>query len=257
MIIDAHVHITENGRWFDTDQDASLDGLLKQMANSDVDRAILLPIAPYISNEFIGRVCREHPDKLAGFASVNPNDKNAVDTLEKDVLKYNLRGLKLHPRLQNFRPDDPLCFPIYKKATELGIPILFDTLLNKPTLLKNQVPLLYDEIAKTVPETPIILAHFGGFRFLDALAVAKANPNIYFDISVTLKYFYQTPYQEQLKFVLEEVGYQRLIYGSDYPERDIQSHYLKISEILRVFGIENQDRDKIFSENILKIIKNK
>jgi len=226
MIIDAHVHVTENGKWFDTDYDASVEGLVKSLEESKIAKAVVLPIAPFISNEFVAKICNEYPDKLIGFASVNPLDSDAVKKLEEDIIKYDLKGLKLHPRLQNFKPNNSIYFPIYKKAEELGIPILFDTFLNKPTLLKDQIPLLYDEIARIIPDTPIIMAHFGGFKFLEALAVANANKNIYFDISGTLEYFYNTPYQDQIKFVFEKVGFNRIIYGSDYPEKGIQENLI-------------------------------
>ena len=244
MIIDAHVHLSGGGT----------QSLLEQFKNSDVDKAVLLPLTPHTSNSFIGEICRLHPDEFIGFASVNPYTKGAATKLEIAITEYGLKGFKLHPRMQDFRPDDPACFPLYKKAEELGIPILFDTLLNRPTLLKNQVPLLYDEVARVVPDIPIIMAHFGGFMFLEALAVANANKNIYFDISRTLEYFYYTPYREQVKFVFEQVGFDRLIYGSDFPEREIQSNYLLVQSMLQGFGISEQDRDKIFGGNISRIL---
>jgi predicted TIM-barrel fold metal-dependent hydrolase len=254
VIIDAHVHITKNGKWFNTDYDASVERLIKSLEESKIDKAVVLPIAPLISNDFVAKVCDDYPDKLIGFASVNPRDSDAVKKLEEDVIKYNLKGLKLHPRLQNFKPNNPVHFPIYKKAEELGIPILFDTFLNKPTLLKDQIPLLYDEIARIIPDTPIIMAHFGGFKFLEALAVANANKNIYFDISGTLEYFYNTPYQDQIKFVLEKIGFNRVIYGSDYPEKDVQETLIVTKEVFKCFNISKENSYKIFSKNIIKIL---
>ena len=44
MITDCHVHITENGKWFNTDYDASLKFALNEMDRSDTSKAILLPI---------------------------------------------------------------------------------------------------------------------------------------------------------------------------------------------------------------------
>ena len=254
MIIDAHVHITEDGKWFDTNHNASVERLIKSIGESEIDKAVVLPITPFISNEFVAKICNEYPDKLIGFASVNPLDSDAAKKLEQDIIKYDLKGLKLHPRLQNFKPNNPIYFPIYKKAEELGIPILFDTFLNKPTLLKDQIPLLYDEIARIIPDTPIIMAHFGGFKFLEALAVANANKNIYFDISGTLEYFYNTPYQDQIKFVFEKVGFNRIIYGSDYPEKGIQENLIFTRKVFETFNISEEDSYKILSKNILKII---
>lgn len=253
-VIDAHTHITQNGKWFNTEYDASVERLLREMEEAGIEKVLLLPIVPYISNEFIYRVCNEYPDKFVGFASVEPLKVKAVEELEKAVVRYELRGLKLHPRLQMFRPNDDRLFKLYKKAEELEIPIIFDCILNRPTPLRDQLPILYDDVARVIPDTPIILAHMGGFRFLDILAVANKNKNIYIDTSITLEYFCGSPFQEQIKFVFGKIGYDRVIYGSDFPERSLVATLISTKKILIEFGISNESLNKIFYKNIFKLI---
>lgn len=253
-VIDVHTHITHSGRWFDTKYDASVSRLLKEMEEAGIEKVVLLPIVPYISNEFIYRVCNEYPDKFVGFASVEPLKVKAVEELEKAVVRYELRGLKLHPRLQMFRPNDDRLFKLYKKAEELEIPIIFDCILNRPTPLRDQLPILYDDVARVIPDTPIILAHMGGFRFLDILAVANKNKNIYIDTSITLEYFCGSPFQEQIKFVLEKIGYDRVIYGSDFPERNLTDSLTRAKKMFSEFGMEEGVMGRVFSSNISKIL---
>ena len=38
-----------------------------------------------------------------------------------------LRGLKLHPTAQGFRPDDRAVYPIFETAAALGIPVTMHT----------------------------------------------------------------------------------------------------------------------------------
>lgn len=95
MIIDAHVHRRENGKWFNANHNASVERLIKSLGESEIDKAVVLPIAPFISNEVVAKVCSEYPEKLIGFASVNPLDSDAVKKLEEDVIKYDLKGLKV------------------------------------------------------------------------------------------------------------------------------------------------------------------
>ncbi len=40
------------------------------------------------------------------------------------AMHLSQRGLKLHPTA-GFYPDDPMCFPLYEKAQELGVTVLF------------------------------------------------------------------------------------------------------------------------------------
>ena len=47
----------------------------------------------------------------------------AVAELERAVRELGLRGLKLHPTAQGFRPDDRAVYPIYETAAALGIPV--------------------------------------------------------------------------------------------------------------------------------------
>lgn len=255
IVIDAHTHITEDGKWYDTHHDASISRLLNEIEKAKINNVVLLPLSPYISNEFIYKVCKDYPDLFIGFASIEPLSLKAIEALEKAILKYELKGLKLHPRVQNFRPNDEKLFRLYKKVEELRIPIIFDCLLNRPAPLRYQLPLLYDDVANLISNTPIILAHFGGFRFMDVLAVANKNKNIYLDISITLEYFYKTPFQEQVKFVFEKVGYDRVVYGSDFPERSLIESLSKARTIFSKFEVSMSDQDKIFGLNIRRLLK--
>ena len=80
-------------------------------------------------NDYIAALVRDNPDDLIGFASVNPAHHGpdaAADELERSVRELGLSGLKLYPMYQHWSPDDrELAWPIYEKATELGIPIMF------------------------------------------------------------------------------------------------------------------------------------
>ena len=73
MIIDSLVHITPNGKWFDTDYDASESKLLHDLDKEKVERAVLVGLAGYISNEFILDVCKRNKGRLIPGASFNPS----------------------------------------------------------------------------------------------------------------------------------------------------------------------------------------
>src|SRR5262245_63312957 len=83
---------------------------------------------PAVTNDFVARCVRDHPDAFCGFASVDPlKGDAAVTELERAVRMLGLRGLKLHPSAQGFVPDDRAIYPLWEAATELHIPVLVHT----------------------------------------------------------------------------------------------------------------------------------
>lgn len=261
MIIDAHTHVHPQADGFGPRYDAGLEAFIRDLDASEVDKAILLPLAtvtgmfPPISNEFVAECCSKHPDKLIGFATVYPGqDKDAAGTLERDVARFGLKGLKLHPRHQGMSVADPRVIPVVRKAAELNIPVAIDCMLWKPIPLRDQVPFNVDDLCKAVPEAKVIMCHAGGWRFLDALAVVKVNDNVYMDLSASLEYFHETPFEDQFMFVLKQAGANRLIYGSDFPDRSVKESFVRSKAILEKHGFSGDDLDQIFCRNILSLL---
>lgn len=254
MIIDAHVHIHQDPNGFGKDKNASIDELLKLLSESDVDKAIILPIEPLVPTDYVAKVCDENPEKLIGFASVNPNDKDAQEKFEFYIENYNLKGLKLHPRIQNFKVNDPKVITLVRTAAKLKLPTIIDTLPYGPTLIKDNLPLLIDELAHTVPEAKIIMAHMGGHRLLDAMTVVKVNKNVYLDISYTLLSFRGSSLEKDIEFVIKKVGSEKVIYGSDHPSYNLELCYEDSLEILTNMDLTNLEINKIFGENIITLL---
>ena len=255
MIIDAHAHVHPKHHGWGEKHDARLENLIGCIEKWRIDRAVLLPVASIVSNEFIGRCVEQYPDKLIGFVSVNPLEGNAaIEKMEEDVYRYKLKGLKLHPRLQNFRADDPRLIPLVQKAASMGLPVVIDTLIHGPSLLKDCMPLLVDEIARKVPAAKIVMAHMGGYKFMDALFVAKVNKNVYLDLSVTLLYFAGSPFQEQIGFVIHQVGAERCIYGSDHPTYTVENVFKSSVDVLNGYHLSSKEMDQILGGTISSLL---
>jgi len=261
MIIDGHTHIHPEKEAFGPAYDATPEFLLEALEESGVDKAVVLPIAattPYAKrtdNCYVAEWCAKYPQRLVGFASIHPlEDADSTGRLARAVEKYGLKGLKLHPRFQGVAADDPRLIPLVEKAAALGIPVAIDCLLWKPTPLRDQLPFNVDTLCKRVPEAKVIMCHAGGFRFLDALAVAVANDNVYLDVSVSLGYFHDTPFEDQFMFVLKQVGARRLIYGSDHPYCPLKATYLLSKAVFEKHGFSHEDQDWIFGKTMLSLL---
>lgn len=260
MIVDAHVYVHPERDGFGSRFDASLEFLMEEMNACEVERAAIFPIAsenPYIkwtSNQYVGECCAMHPEKLIGFASIHPLlEPDAPAALARDARAYNLQGLKLHPRFQGFSADDQRIVPLVEQAAELNIPVAIDCLLWKPTPLHNQHPFNIDVLAKRVPKAKIVLCHAGGWLFMEALAVAKANDNVWLDLSLSLLYFEGTPFEEQFLFALRQAGPQRLIYGSDHPQNTLRDTYERSRRLLERY-FSTDELKGVYGLNFLSLL---
>ena len=110
--------------------DIDPENVLALMQECEIDKACLLALnAPawktHIPNEYVAEIVGQKPDLFIGFASVDPNmGQEAADDLAYAYHELGLRGVKLAPCYQMFDPTDPVVFPTYAKAQELGMPIL-------------------------------------------------------------------------------------------------------------------------------------
>jgi uncharacterized protein len=82
---------------------------------------------PALSSEQIVAEAADHDDVLVPFASVDPHDGASALARLRDLAAAGARGLKLHPSLQAFAPNDPAHHRLYAAAAELGLPIVFHT----------------------------------------------------------------------------------------------------------------------------------
>jgi uncharacterized protein len=259
VIIDALTHLHPNPHANGENYDLSPEFLIQNLEDSPVDMAVVTAIEgdePYrIPTSFVAECCRKYPDKLIGFASVNPlTNPNAVADFERYVKEDGMRGLKLHPRHQHLSADDPRIVPVVEKAAELGVPLAICGAQWKYAPLRDQLPNTIDALCKAVPQATIIIVHGGGFHFMDAFVVAVTNENVYLETSMTMKYFENTPFEDQYIFTLKKIGAHRVLYGSDHPEDPAAACYERTSAILTRHGFSQEERELIFGGNMQALI---
>ncbi len=178
---------------------------------------------PRVSNEAVVELAEANPDVIIPFASIDPTRGPAgVQEAKRLVAEGRVRGLKLHPPLQQFSPDDRIADPLYEVFAEARLPVLFHTGhsgigTGMPggggVRLKYGNPMLVDDVAVDFPEMPIILAH-PSFPWQDeAISVCLHKPTVYIDLSGwSPKYFSATLIQYANTLLKHKV-----LFGSDYP----------------------------------------
>ena len=200
--------------------------LLALMDRHSVEKAIVCPVEEHITlrnrdgNDYIVEAVRRHPDRLIGFATVNPwYGDEAVEELRRAVGE-GLRGLKLHSALQGFFINDELVYPVIETARDLGIPVYFHTATPVFAL-----PLQLAELAEDFPDVSFIMGHAAVSDFwIDAAAAARGHDNIYVETSLRAG-------RAVLRQLVEELGAGRLMYGSDTPCSSMEVELAKIHSL--------------------------
>jgi predicted TIM-barrel fold metal-dependent hydrolase len=232
--------------------------ILQQMREAGVDKSILFACyAPilYASNDFVAKMCRQYPEKFIGFASVNPKEANAPQALEHAVKNLGLRGLKLHPPLQDFYPNSKEMWPVYEMAAALHIPVVFhvgSTPFGSLVKLSQADPMLIDEVAIAFPKLNIILTHLGTLWHNETFMVVEKNPNVYLD---TAAYPYEI--KDMLtKNMVERIGETKLIFGTDFPmPYEKKVHHMKDHvECIKALNLSDEVKENIFPRNLERIL---
>jgi predicted TIM-barrel fold metal-dependent hydrolase len=232
MIVDCHTHVGDQrhfGGAFMEDaarawgNDYSPARTLDQHwdAVADVDHAIVLAFAApavgfEVPNEYVAEYVGAHPEKLTGFASVDPGRPGAVAKLERAV-SSGLRGLKLAPTYQGFDPLAKPALELYEAAEAMRLPVIWHqgTTFVRTARLAHARPIQLDEVALHFPELRIVIAHMGHPWIDEALVVVRKHPHLYADISA----LYPRPWQfyNALVSACEYRVSDRLLFGTDWP----------------------------------------
>ena len=234
MIVDCHTHVGEPSHFSKhfIDDARTASGNPKQQLAVDLgehwkamqpaDRAIVLGFRAHhvgyvVPNEYVADYVKQHPEKLVGFCSVDPNDEDAVEQLEHSILNLGLRGLKLGPIYQNIHPSDQKIRRVFKRAEELEVPILIHqgTTFCCNVSLEVANPILLQPVALEFPRLRMIIAHLGHPWISETLVLIRKHPNLFADVSA----LHYRPWQFYNALVLahEYRVMHKLFLGSDYP----------------------------------------
>jgi predicted TIM-barrel fold metal-dependent hydrolase len=235
---------------------------VKKMEEAGIDKACLLALdAPahntHIPNEYVAGIVQEFPEKFIGFASVDPHKgKHAADELEYAYKVLGMRGLKLGGIYQMYHPADPIAFPVYAKAQELGMPIVFHQAWTRmrEAPMKWMHPELLDDVALAFPDLRIILAHIGIPWQVEALHLAAKQPNVYVDISARDAVGYGGGLVQlfrDLVLARNLMIMDKVFFGSDFPWTDPVT-YLEQVRNINQFGAK-VDESPLTSEEIKMI----
>ncbi len=239
MIIDCHTHIWQSpeqlgdGALAELSRTTVVAGqkmrLLPQadtanhlLAAEPVDRSFVLGfksryLGATIPNDYIADYCREHGDRMIGFAGIDPTDDDAVEQVSHVSGQLGLKGLCICPAAQDFHPADTRAMAVYERAAALHLPVIFyaGTHLSPKTKMEYARPHLLDEVARAFPNLKLFIGHMGYPWIDETLVMLGKHQNVYSDVSGLLRrpwIAYDALVRAHQFQVID-----KLLFGSDFP----------------------------------------
>jgi len=248
LVIDAHAHLgaTVDGWMYIPTPDA--DTMIKVMDRMGVDKACIsasLASPDYQrGNDLTAEAVRKYPERFIGLARVNPHYPEDIrPELERCFDLLGMRGIKIHPTSNDYPVDGEGYQEVWKFASERKAFVLSHTWHDTPTCSPGK----FVSIAKKYPEVPIILGHSGGQAkgYQEAIKAVKECPNLYLDLTGSL---ITGTWVERM---VEAVGAERILYGTDFPFIDPFYEFGKVCYA----NIDEESKKKILGLNMAKIIR--
>lgn len=215
MIIDFHVHL---GSWGGAQNpEDTPERLLKRLAATAVDGALIMPLAGLFSNcddhasdnDRVFGYCQAHPDRLFPACTVNPlAGARALDELRRCRYEHKTKVLKLHPWLQGFSVSSPETDRVAALCLELGMAVIF----HDGTPIYSH-PLQMARLCRDFPGLTVVSGHAGlGDLWREAVAAALRYPDFILCLS--------GPREAAMAEIVREVRPQQLCVGSDMMTSD-------------------------------------
>jgi predicted TIM-barrel fold metal-dependent hydrolase len=234
-------------------------------------------VAAQISNDGIANIVRRHPGRFFGLAVLPlQNMSKAMAELERCRTGLGMKGILLYSNINGKFPDEPEFRPLFRRAEETGLPLVLHPAY--PTTYEAVrghemvagLGLMFDTtialtriilcgILEEHPRLKLVCPHAGGAlpyligridhqtqvlrRGCGAISKAPSEylRQVYLDT--------MTPSAGAIRYALEFVGPDRLIFGTDHPWVDSQLTVRNIQSL----GLDSETEKRIFSTNARKL----
>ena len=246
---------------------SDVDTLLSDMDAAGVEQAVLLgwywdrqETCVEQNNWYIDWVGR-HPDRLRAFATVQPRaGVEAADELARAV-EAGLCGLgELSPASQGFAMEHAGWIAVVERAVSLGVPVNLH--VNEPVGRRHPGRLRdslddFVWLADRFPDLKLILAHWGGLLPFFELNkwVGSRMRHVYYDTAASPLLYDRAIFRA----VIDRVGPERVLYGSDYPLRlypreQSRPGFRRFLNEIAEAGLTEEERRLVLGENLRALL---
>ncbi len=259
-VIDAHCHIypekiaakavAGTDRFYGTVAagTGTVQNLLQMGQAAGVDRFVVHSVATTPKqvesiNEFIAASVNDSEGKLIGLGTLHPDCPDMAAEVHR-IVRLGLRGVKLHPDIQNFKIDDYRNLKIYELCEQEGLPILMHTGDDR---YDNSNPNRLLPILQIYTGLTVIGAHLGGYTvWEEAVEKLAGIPNLYVDCSSCS---WKINKEDACRYI-RAYGTDRVLFGSDYPMWDVKDELAFLQDLdltdEELRGILSKNAEKVF-----------
>ena len=232
-------------------------------------------ITRYVNDE-LARLCRAHPDRFVGLASLPLGDVEAsLDEIERGTGELGMKGVIIGSNVGGPPLNHPSFEPLWARINALKLPVFEHPMFPKNTseLGEFELPLrvgmifdttlvaarlIYSGVFERYPDFPYILAHTGGALIM----IMERLDNGYRLFPDCRKYITKLPSEyakrlyydtcafaeAPLMFALGAVGADHLLFGTDDPFIDSDT-----AHVARL-PIEARDKAAILGGNAARLL---
>src|SRR5690625_512606 len=208
-----------------------------------------------ISNEVVADVVNKYPDRLKGYAGIDPlKGMDAVRELEHAVKSLGLVGVSIEPFEYNLYPDDKKMYPIYAKCVELGVPVSIHCSINfsNQKLMEYGHPKYIDAVAVDFPELKIIAMTPGWPWVGELIGVAWRHPNVFIQTAAIRPKYMNMPntgWGEIIHYG-NTVLQNKILFASSWPLLPLKRTIEEIKE----FPLKDEVKEKWLSGNARRLL---
>ncbi len=253
--MDAHCHVyppaiaaravAGTDRFYDLHSvyDGTVEDLLEKGTAAGVDHFVVQSVATSPKqvqsiNEFIARTVEAADGRLTGLGTMHPDSPDLVADF-RHIRELGLKGVKLHPDIQQFKIDDYRCLKIYELCEQEGMPILLHTGDSRYDY-SNPNRLL--PVMEIYTGLTVVGAHLAGWSvWEEACDKLGQLPNLYMDCSSCFAFMSR----ERAAEIIRHFGTDRVLFGTDYPMWSVEQEL----EILLSLGFSEEQYRRMLWDN--------
>ena len=210
--------------------DPTGEHLIAEMNDAGIDKTVILPLDYGLAvgeakvsieevNKIYAEISNKYPDRIIAFSGIDPRRENALSIIEKGIKEWGMKGIKLYPPA-GFYLNEKQLYPIYKKASELRIPVISHTGQIFGTLKSKYAnPANYDDVAADFPDLVLVASHMGLGWWSEVAWLINKRLNIKTDFSGWNPIAYSAPqtFRKTLRTMIDIAGISSIMFGTDGP----------------------------------------